>query len=192
MAERHTLVGLFEDYQDADNALNELTELIERENISLVAQETTLRSMQDEGMSTEDAVAAGAEGGATGGAVVGGIAGLITGLSALVIPGLGPIITVGTIATALGTTAIGAGVGAAAGGIIGALVGLGVPEDEAEIYAEGVRRGGVLLAAEHDMKDHDRIVEILVNNNAMDIESTRETWEEEGWTGFDATSSSML
>lgn len=186
--DRHTLVGLFEDYRDADAALNELTELVDRQNISLVAQETTLSSMYDEGMDTEDAVAAGAEGGATGGAVVGGIAGLIAGLSALVIPGLGPVITVGTIATTLGTTAIGAGVGAAAGGIIGALVGLGVPEEEAEVYAEGIRRGGVLVAVEHDEENHQQVIDILLKNNALDIESTRDTWEEEGWTGFESSS----
>jgi hypothetical protein len=186
--DRHTLVGLFEDYRDADSAVQELSEFIDRGNISLVAQETTLSDMQDDGLDTTDSVAAGAEGGATGGAVGGGIAGLIAGLSALVIPGIGPVITVGTIATTLGTTALGAGVGAAAGGIIGALVGLGVPEDEAEIYAEGIRRGGVLLAVEHDMDRHDQVVDILVRNNALDIESTREAWEEEGWTGFENSS----
>jgi len=190
--DRHTLAGLFEDYSDADNAYAELKQLVSSDSISLMAQEATLSSMRTDEADTEDAVAAGAEGGATGGAVVGGIAGLITGLSALVIPGIGPVITLGTIAATLGTTAVGAGVGAAAGGVIGALVGLGVPENEAEIYAEGVRRGGVLIAVDHDMKDHDLVVEILVSNNAMDIESTRETWEEEGWTGFDTSSSSML
>ena len=41
---------------------------------------------------------------------------------------------------AAGTLA-GAGIGAATGGLIGALVDLGVPEEQANLYAESVRRG---------------------------------------------------
>src|SRR5688500_17984190 len=36
--------------------------------------------------------------------------------------------------------------GAAGGGVVGALVGLGLAEEEAEYYQEGLRRGGTLVA----------------------------------------------
>jgi uncharacterized protein (TIGR02271 family) len=85
--------------------------------------------------------AEGATAGAVGGGVVGGAIGLLGGLGALAIPGLGPIFAAGW----LGSTLAGAGIGAAAGGIIGGLVGLGVPENEARHFEEGIKAGGILV-----------------------------------------------
>jgi len=44
------------------------------------------------------------------------------------------------VATAAGAV-VGAAAGGAAGGIVGALTNSGVPERQANVYAEGVRRG---------------------------------------------------
>src|SRR5690606_38716981 len=94
--------------------------------------------------------AEGAGVGAGIGAVLGGLGGLLVGLGALTIPGIGPVIAAGPLAAAL-TGLAGAGAGAVAGGVtgglIGALTGLGVPEENAQYYAEGIRRGGVLVTA---------------------------------------------
>ena len=79
-------------------------------------------------------VAAGAATGALAGGLLGGVAGWLIGIGALAIPGVGPIIAAGPLAAALG----GAALGAATGGIIGALTGVGVPEDEARYYDDGV------------------------------------------------------
>jgi hypothetical protein len=84
------------------------------------------------------------EGAAIGGgvgAILGGVGGLLVGLGTLVIPGLGVIAAAGPLAGALA----GALAGGAAGGIVGALIGLGIPEEEAVVYEEGVRRGGTLV-----------------------------------------------
>ena len=62
--------------------------------------------------------------------------GVLAGIGALAIPGVGPIIAGG----ALASTLAGAGIGAAAGGLLGALVGLGIPEEEARYYETGLRR----------------------------------------------------
>jgi uncharacterized protein (TIGR02271 family) len=69
------------------------------------------------------------------------VIGLLAGVGALAIPGIGPIIAGGTLASTLA----GAGIGAAAGGLLGALVGLGVPEDDARHFDEGFQAGGVLV-----------------------------------------------
>src|SRR5208337_657093 len=53
------------------------------------------------------------------------------------------------VATAAGA-ATGAVVGAAAGGLVGSLTGAGVPERDAQFYAEGVRRGGTLVTVRVD------------------------------------------
>jgi uncharacterized protein (TIGR02271 family) len=68
------------------------------------------------------------------------------------------------------------------------LVDVGVPEDEANYYAEGVRRGGVLVSvrAEDEMMV-DRVVNILERHNAVDVQRRAEEWKREGWTRFDST-----
>jgi hypothetical protein len=60
---------------------------------------------------------------------------------AVIIPGIGPLLAAGPLAGAIG----GLGVGAAAGGIVGLLRDNGVSDEEAEFYAEGVKRGGALV-----------------------------------------------
>lgn len=69
------------------------------------------------------------------GAVVGGIAGALMGisLSMIALPGAGPLLIGGPLAVA-----IGAGVGTITGGISATLIELGVPEDEAKVYADGL------------------------------------------------------
>src|SRR5438876_1090193 len=59
-----------------------------------------------------------------------------------VVPGVGPFIAAGTLATTLAGAAAGAGVGA----IGGALVGLGVSAEEAAWLERQVRGGGALVA----------------------------------------------
>ena len=83
-----------------------------------------------------------AKGAGIGGALGGG-AGLLAGLGLLAIPGLGPVVAAGWLAS----TAVGAAAGAAAGGIVGALVDAGEPEEHANVYSESVRRGGTLVTA---------------------------------------------
>jgi Heat induced stress protein YflT len=93
--------------------------------------------------------AGGAAAGAVGGGLVGGALGLLVGLGALAIPGIGPVLAGGALATAFGlgggTAVAGAGIGAAAGGLVGALVGMGIPEAEAKHFEEGFQAGGVLV-----------------------------------------------
>lgn len=92
----------------------------------------------------------GAVSGALGGGLLGGAAGFLVGLvSALAIPGIGPIVAGGTLAAALGaaggTAVAGAGIGAAAGSLVGALSGMGIPESEARNLETGLRSGAVLV-----------------------------------------------
>lgn len=92
------------------------------------------------------------------GAVLGGAAGLLAGLGALMIPGIGPVIAAGWVAT-LVTTAL---AGGAAGGALGALIEAGVDENDAAQYADGVRRGGTLVTIRvmgKDRADYERILD---------------------------------
>lgn len=146
------VTAVFDDRGQAQQAVNELRRLgLSDTDLSFVAR------------TEEDAVAAGAghksarEGAgerAAKGAAVGAGAGLLFGLAALAIPGLGPFITAGGLASALGTTggalASGAIVGGTSGAIAGALTRAGYSKEESEFYGPHVERGGVLVAVETD------------------------------------------
>jgi hypothetical protein len=127
--------------------------------------------------------AEGAGAGAGIGAGVGGAAGLLAGLGLLAIPGVGPVVAAGWLAS----TAAGAAAGAATGGIIGALTQAGVPKDEASQYAEGVRRGGTLVSARIPDPDRSR-VEAILDQSSVNVRDRSAAWQKSGWTGFDAAS----
>lgn len=86
------------------------------------------------------------------GMVAGAGVGALFGLAALAIPGIGPFITAGALASTLGATggaaAAGAIVGGTSGAIGAALVRAGYTHDEAEYYGSAVERGGILVAVD--------------------------------------------
>ena len=104
----------------------------------------------------------GAAAGAGIGAALGGSLGWLAAVSALAIPGLGPLLIAGPL--------LGAFTGAVAGGAVGVLVGVGIPEDEAKLYEERLKKGGVLVSAHAGTsEDVDRARNILQRTGATDI-----------------------
>ena len=183
-----TVVALMETPEEAENVVRDLTATcgFERSDIGAMArgpQQDTGAHTQSSEVSGEDehsTVASGALKGAGTGAAVGGILGLAAGAAALTIPGIGPFIAAGPIAAALA----GAGIGAAAGGAIGALVHLGVPEEEAHYYAEGVRRGGTLITVNASSDEMATCAAMVMKNHgAADIEQRAAEWKQQGWGG---------
>lgn len=125
-----------------------------------------------------------AEGAGTGagvGAAVGGAAGLLAGLGLLAIPGVGPVVAAGWLVA----TAAGAAAGGLTGGIIGALTQAGVSEDDAHVYAEGVRRGGTLVTARVDDRAASQL-EATLERSALRTNDLRSTYGKSGWKSFDA------
>jgi len=177
-----TVTGLFDDYTDASSAVSELEASgVPSKDISIVSNDVAGRN------SDQSCAATGAESGAGVGAVVGGTGGLLTGLGIMAIPGVGPVVAAGWLAaTAVGALA-GAAAGGAAGGIIGALTGSGVSEQDANLYAEGVRRGGSLVTARVDDALVPEAEAILKRSNWVDPIERRAAYNKEGWTMFDDT-----
>jgi hypothetical protein len=141
-------IGTFRNKQEAERALHELKNSgFSMDRVSILAKDTE-RNEQIAGNRVKDRgdteAQEGAGIGATTGTVLGGLGGLLVGLEALLIPGVGPFLAAGTIATTLA----GAGIGAAAGGIVGALTGLGIPEEEARNYSDHVSQGEYLVIIE--------------------------------------------
>ncbi|KAA0580840.1 YsnF/AvaK domain-containing protein [Azospirillum sp. Sh1] len=102
--------------------------------------------------------------------------------------GLGAGGGMGTGAAAAGTTGYtDTTTGTGSGGMLTRLAGWGVPNQDAQVYAEGVRRGGSLLKVRLDEDDVDRAMEVLERGNVVDVEERGSAYRESGWTGYDET-----
>jgi hypothetical protein len=184
-----TISRLYDDYSIAARAVDELERAgIPHDDISIVAsnaegwydQDRTTRPRVDRDHDGVDDRAEGAAAGAGIGASVGGVAGLLAGLGLLAIPGIGPVVAAGWLAS----TAAMAAAGGTAGGLIGALTQSGADETEANLYAEGVRRGGTLVTARVPETERARY-EAILDRSAINIRERSAMWERNGWTRFD-------
>lgn len=168
-----TIVGMFENTRDVDQALTELANHgFGKSDVSVVARREVLK---ESGLD----ITTGAEVGAITGATTGGIAGLLIGLGAVTIPGIGPIVAAGEFLTWVGATVLGLAAGAIGGGLLGGLVALGLPEHEAQVYVEGIKRGNLIVAVRAPDERIAEAEEIMRAANAVDINSRRQEWEED-------------
>jgi len=75
-------------------------------------------------------------------------------------------------------------VGEAGGGVWGALASLGLPDADRYGYAEGVRRGGVLLAVSVAACPDGDLVRALEEAGAVDLDERESEWWASGWRGY--------
>ncbi|EGK86366.1 histidine kinase [Microcoleus vaginatus PCC 9802] len=146
-------VGAFSNYRDTELALMELQSTgFPMNKVSVVGENLDRSGIAGAntgtGKGTDDKVGGGAKAGATAGVVTGGLIGLLGSIGALAIPGVGPVMAGGALATLLADMVVGGAIGAAAGGLVGGLVGLGVPEAKAKAYNDRVSRGEYLVFVE--------------------------------------------
>ena len=64
---------------------------------------------------------------------------------------------------------------------------LGVPESEAQVYSEAVRRGGVLLIGQVDDSHTSEVLEIIERHHPVDADERAELYRQGGWTSYDAS-----
>ncbi|EIG59512.1 hypothetical protein FXB41_06160 [Bradyrhizobium canariense] len=184
-----TISRLYDTYPDAERAVRRLEAAgVPHSDISIVANNSdnwygSSTAKVDRDRDGVDDRAEGAGTGAGIGAGIGSAAGLLAGLGLLAIPGLGPVVAAGWLAS----TAVGAAAGAATGGIVGALTEAGVSKDDASRYAEGVRRGGTLVSARVPDQDRTRL-DALLHEKAVNLQERSTAWQKSGWNGFDAAS----
>ncbi len=94
-------------------------------------------------------------------------AGCWPGLGFLPFPVWVPVVAAGWLAAAAaGAIAVGA-----AGGVIGLLAEAGVATNDAEIYAESIRRGGSLVSVRVAESDKERL-EAILHPSSVDIVAT--------------------
>lgn len=103
------------------------------------------------------------------------------------VPGTGA----GLAGAGLGTeSGLGAGAGmgtTGSSGMLTRLAGWGIPNQDAQVYAEGVRRGGSLLKLRLEEEDVDRAMDVLERGNVVDVEERGSAYRDSGWTGYDET-----
>lgn len=181
----HSVVALYDQFADAQAAVGALREAgFCAEDINLVA-----RDADTQGQAVlAGGKTSGASAGAGIGAVLGGLSGLLAGLGALAIPGIGPVLAAGPILTTLAGT----GVGMLAGGIIGALMDLGIPEEHAHYFAEGIRRGGTLLIVHAQASQTDQAVMVLNRFSPVDIDERGQKWRSNWWGRFEQDQEPLL
>src|SRR3954465_3928340 len=191
-----TISRLYDTYSDAERAVSRLEAAgVPHSDISIVANNSdnwygSSTAKVDRDRDGVDDRAEGAGTGAGIGAGIGSAAGLLAGLGLLAIPGLGPVVAAGWLAS----TAVGAAAGAATGGIVGALTEAGVSKDDAprsredaSRYGEGGRRGGTLVSARVPDQDRSRL-DALLHEKAVNLQERSTAWQKSGWNGFDAAS----
>jgi hypothetical protein len=179
-----TVTAMFDRYQDAAEAVTRLEAAgIPHSAISIVSNDATHRNRAEADSTAtrhnDTEADTGAGTGATLGTALGGGAGLLAGLGMLAIPGLGPVVAAGWLASTL----VGAGAGAAAGGLLGALAGAGIDDSDAHSYAEAIHRGGTLVTVRTDEAHYARVVDILDDEGTVDMNQRESSWRQEGWGG---------
>jgi hypothetical protein len=69
-------------------------------------------------------------------------------------------------------------------GLLTELTSRGVPEKEAHSYAEGARRGGMLVCVRAEDDDEAAAAaELMSEHGAVDIDACSSGWQSEGWGG---------
>jgi hypothetical protein len=97
-------------------------------------------------------------------AVLGELSGQVLAAIAMVLPGIGPIVTAGPLSAELGEVA-----GHVAGSLESVLTDAGVPRERAEALEREVESGAILLAVHVSSGDVAAVHAALVSSDALDV-----------------------
>lgn len=185
-----TISRVYDSYADAEASIKGLEAAgVKRGDISVIASNadewykgnsSKPGTFPDRNLNQKDDRAEAAGAGAGLGAVAGGAVGALAGLGLMAIPGVGPIVAAGWLVSALA----GAAAGSAAGGVIGALTQAGVSKEDADLYAETLRRGGAVVSARVADADATRL-QALMDRSAVRTSDRATAYRKGGWTKFD-------
>jgi len=186
-----TISRLYNNYGDARRAVRNLEAAgVSHGDISIIASNAEnwyangRDTYPDRDLDGKDDRAEAAGAGAGLGAAAGGTIGALTGLGLMAIPGVGPVVAAGWLVSTLA----GAAAGAATGGILGALTQAGVSDEDANVYAEGLRRGGAVVSARVSDRDATRL-QAIMDRSAVRLSDRATAYRKSGWKAFDPASS---
>ncbi len=160
-----TVVGVFDEQSDADEAIIDLGKAgFSSEQIGVVARNPEGKAVARNRGDSETHAGNGAVTGAVAGAGIGGLVGL--GVLAGIIPVIGPAIAAGTLGVILSNAAG----GATLAGLGGALMGWGVPEEHAKYY-DGQLQSGRVVVTVHAEDDCDKARTIMESHGGYNHDS---------------------
>ena len=145
---QNLISAVFDNQSEAETAVRELRDAGVRDtDLSIIARNEGRGATTSDGAGT---VTDTSEGDGIKGAVIGAGAGTLLGIAALAIPGVGPLVAAGAIASSAipAAAAVGAGVGAVAGGVTGMLTGHGVSDEDSTYYEGRINEGGVFVSVD--------------------------------------------
>ncbi len=99
------------------------------------------------------------------------------GVKRLVVPGIGTVSVFGLLGGALQDTEN--------SNILEALSRMGLPDEAAQAFAEGVRRGGTLLSLSAEDDEAAQAREMMDSHQPYDVNQRLAVWRQQGWQGFD-------
>jgi hypothetical protein len=160
------IVSVFDDRYQAEQAVDELEQAgFSADDIGFALRGSDVASG---GMAT-DAVGVKDDTGAAAGAVTGGVVGgLLGAAAAIMLPGVGPVLAGGILATSLGYAAA----GVAVGGILGAMTGAGLSEEEAQFYEREFNEGRAIVTVRSGNRDAEA-AKILRRHGGYDMQTRR-------------------
>ena len=169
------VVGLFDDFNNARDTVDDLLDDgIAAENISVISRDQAAYGgvLPNTGAATE---------------TVGGFGDQLVDVNAIDLPGIGRVMIAGPLVEDLGAV----GTGATTRGLTDALIADNIPDDQAQLYAEGVRRGGTLISVITSNDKADDAVGIMTAHNPVDIKNRSDYWQNNDWQGFNANAQPM-
>lgn len=185
-----TISQLYNSHAEARAAVRDLEAAgVSHGDISIIvsnadnAYDEKTKTFPDRDLDGTDDRAEGAAAGGGIGAAAGGTVGLLTGLGLMAIPGVGPVVAAGWLAATLA----GAAAGGATGGLIGALSQqASLSDEEAHVYAEGLRRGGAVVSAK--VADADALrLQAIMDRSSVRIADRAAAYRKSGWTTYSPT-----
>lgn len=162
-----SVIAVYGTMEAAESAIKQVIEKgFPAKQLSIVAQNLKTEENVHGFVTTGDVAKAGAETGAW----TGGIFGLLIGAGFFLVPGFGPLMAAGSLASMLFVGAEGATFGAAGGGILGALAGLGVSHRHIIKYENNLVEGKYLVIAHGSDEEVATAKGLLNETNAEEVQ----------------------
>ena len=158
-------IGTFKSCQDTKEALSQLlVSGFPKENVSVIAKDSESEERLSRG-NVKDPVATEAQksvaSGTVKGTTVGGLGNLLVGLSSVVIPGVGSLLTIGSMGKTLAVSVADAGNEATTDSLVRAFTEVSIPEDRARLYSNRISQGDYVVIIEGTQEEITKAESLL-------------------------------
>jgi hypothetical protein len=166
MSQDNSVVGIYTSMDAAEDAVRQLGQGgFPIQNVSIIARDLGTESKVHGFVTSCDV----ARSSARTGAWVGGIFGLLAGAAFLWVPGVGPLVVAGSLASALLGGVEGAVAGAATTGVLGWLFSLGIGKQHILKYEQSVQAGKYLVIAHGTPDDVNKAKQVLAGTKPAEL-----------------------